>query len=237
MGKILAGTSGWAYPSWRRGFYPPKLAVAQFLNFYAARLNSVEVNYTFLHEVTRALLAEWIAATPPEFIFAVKAPQAITHFQRLRAARRGTGKFLRGLEPLRDAGKLGPVLFQLPPNFKCDLPRLGKFLAALPEGIRYAFEFRHSSWFVEEVFAQLRLSNVALCLAESEKLQTPNVVTADFCYLRLRKEKYSPRARKNLAGRIAEYASRGDVFAYFKHEDTPAGTLHAQKLLTAARSD
>jgi uncharacterized protein YecE (DUF72 family) len=236
MNRIFAGTSGWAYPSWRRGFYPPRLSAAQFLNYYATRLNTVEVNYTFLHTVTKPLLEEWITATPPGFIFAVKAPQAITHFQRLRAARRSTHRFLDTLEPLRDAGKLGPVLFQLPPNFKCDVPRLAKFLAVLPSGMRATFEFRHASWFNEEVFTLLRRSNAALCLAESEKLVTPDVATADFIYLRLRKPKYSPHARKKLAERVAGYAQRGDAFAYFKHEDTPDGALNAERLLQAKAS-
>lgn len=230
---VFAGTSGWAYPKWRRGFYPHDLSAAKFLSFYATRLNSVEVNYTFLRPVTKPMLKEWIEATPPNFVFAVKAPQAITHFQRLRAARRRTNKFFASIEPLRAAGKLGPVLFQLPPNFKCDLSRLANFLATLPAQTRVAFEFRHASWFAEEVFALLRRANVALCLAESEKLQTPDVQTADFFYLRLRMSKYSTQDRKKLHERIAGYAQRGQVFAYFKHEDTPEGAFHAEELLTS----
>jgi len=124
VGEIYAGTSGWAYPSWRPRFYPAKLDSANFLAHYATRLNSVEVNYTFRSQLTRKLLSEWIAATPPHFIFAVKAHQSISHIKRLRGAARQTAKFLKSLEPLRAAGKLGPVLFQLPPNFKCDVARL-----------------------------------------------------------------------------------------------------------------
>src|SRR5271169_6862377 len=152
VGEIFAGTSGWAYPSWRPRFYPAKLASANFLAHYATRLNSVEVNYSFRSQLTRKLLSEWIAATPPHFIFAVKAHQSISHIKRLRGAARQTAKFLKSLEPLRAAGKLGPVLFQLPPFLKCDLPRLEAFLAELPRPLRAAFEFRHESWFNDAVF-------------------------------------------------------------------------------------
>lgn len=235
MGNVFAGTSGWAYPSWKRGFYPRELGAAKFLNYYATRLNSVEVNYTFLKPVTKPMLTDWIGATPADFVFAVKAPEAITHFQRLRAARRQTRKFLRSLEPLRAAGKLGPVLFQFPPNFKCDAARLEGFLPILPPDYRVAFEFRHASWFTEDVYAMLRGANAALCLAESEKLETPEVHTADFFYLRLRKSNYNPATRRGLARRIAAYSQRGDTFVYFKHEDTPAGALHAEELLRLSR--
>jgi uncharacterized protein YecE (DUF72 family) len=118
MGAIYAGTSGWAYPKWRRGFYPAELSSKRFLEYYATRLNSVEVNYTFLRPVSKELLKEWLAATPAHFLFAVKAPQAITHFKRLKGAARLTKSFLRSLAPLRKADRLGPILFQLPPNMK-----------------------------------------------------------------------------------------------------------------------
>ncbi|MGA8012995.1 MAG: DUF72 domain-containing protein [Candidatus Acidiferrales bacterium] len=231
VGKIHAGTSGWAYASWRPKFYPAKLTPAKFLNYYATRLNSVEVNYTFRSQATKKLLADWIAATPVNFIFAVKAHQGITHIKRLRGAASRTSKFLTSVEPLRQVGKLGPVLFQLPPNFKCDLARLDEFLEQLPRYMRAAMEFRHPSWFVDEVYERLGRANVALCQAESDKLETPDVATADFCYLRLRKANYSPGARKKISNRVAEAARRGDVFAYFKHEDTPEGALYAERLL------
>jgi uncharacterized protein YecE (DUF72 family) len=234
MAKVHAGTSGWAYSSWKRGFYPPKLGSANFLNYYATRLNSVEVNYTFTNSLTKELANKWIEATPVDFHFAVKAHQSITHFQRLRAARGMTKTFLASLNPFLAAKKLGPVLFQLPPNFKYDLKRLEGFLAGLPQPMPVAFEFRHPSWFVDEVFAALHKANVALCLAESDKLQTPDVQTADFFYLRLRKEKYSPTARTQVSRRVAEFARRGDVFVYFKHEDTPEGALYAESLLRDA---
>ncbi|MGC2371528.1 MAG: DUF72 domain-containing protein [Candidatus Sulfotelmatobacter sp.] len=233
MGRIYAGTSGWAYAGWKPKFYPRKLGAARFLNYYATRLNSVEVNYTFGKDVSAELLRGWVADTPEDFVFAVKAHRRITHTKRLRGeALKATADFLDALEPLRQANKLGPVLFQLPPNFKSDVARLREFLAVLPPGLRVAFEFRHESWFVEEVYAELRGAGVALCLAESEKIVTPGVATADFHYLRLRKESYSA---KSVAQRARRLARNGDVFLYFKHEDTPEGALNAEAVLASKR--
>jgi len=231
MPRIYAGTSGWAYSSWKPKFYPGKLRASEFLNYYASRLNSVEVNYTFRNFPTKRLLREWLAATPENFIFAIKAHYAITHVKRLRGAFRTTSKFLNSLRPLRDAGRLGPVLFQLPPFSKCDVPLLENFLARLPDGARSAFEFRHASWFNEEVYSALRKANAALCLAESEKIETPQVETADFSYLRLRKDRYSPQARGSIAARVVDLSSRGDVFVFFRHEAAPHGALYAERLL------
>jgi uncharacterized protein YecE (DUF72 family) len=231
VGKVYAGTSGWAYATWKPDFYPPKLASAKLLGYYATRLNSVELNYTFRRYATKKLLAGWIAATPADFKFAVKANQKITHVLRLHDAAEATSDFLASLDPLREADKLGPVLFQLPPFLKCDLVRLETFLAALPRGTRAAMEFRHVSWFSDEVYALLRKANVALCQAESEKLETPEVVTGDYLYFRLRKQEYSASARKKLFAKVADAARDRDVFVYFKHEDTPEGALHAEALL------
>ncbi len=232
MGEIHAGTSGWAYGSWKPDFYPAKLSAARFLSHYAGRLNSVEVNYTFRRTASEELLLRWAEATPADFRFAVKAHQRITHIKRLRDAAEVTAEFLASLEPLRKAKKLGPVLFQLPPNFKRDVGRLREFLAGLPAGVRAAFEFRHESWFTEEVHAALRKATAALCLAEDAELTTPEVVTADFCYLRLRKKRYS---RKAVAERVRRLAKTGDVFVYFKHEETAEGALRAEALLRAVR--
>jgi uncharacterized protein YecE (DUF72 family) len=235
MGKLYAGTSGWAYPQWKPDFYPAKLAAAKFLGYYSNRLNSVELNYTFRRFPTEKLLAGWIASTPADFKFAVKAHQTITHIKRLKECAELASRFLASLGSLQEAGKLGPVLFQLPPFLRCDLPRLKDFLAELPRGARVAFEFRHESWFSDDVFDVMRGVNAALCEAESEKLQTPNVQTADFTYLRLRKQSYSAEERAELAKKIAELTKKGDVFTYFKHEDTPEGVLYAEELLAAAK--
>lgn len=228
MGTIYAGTSGWAYPGWKRGFYPPQLASKDFLQHYATRLNSVEINYTFGHIASEEAMRGWAADTGGEFRFAVKALNTITHIKRLRGATDVTREFFKSLELLRKAKKLGPVLFQLPPNFKCDLPRLRAFLARLPKRYRVAFEFRHESWFVDELFAELRKKNVALCLAESEKIETPEVQTADFHYLRLRKPNYTA---EGVTPRVRRLAHNGDVYVYFKHEDTPEGALNAEAML------
>lgn len=233
MGTVYAGTSGWAYPAWKPAFYPPKLASAKFLGYYASRLNSTEVNYTFRRFPTEKLLSGWVDATPANFKFAIKSHQSITHIKRLKDAGETMAKFIAALKPLRDANKLGPVLFQLPPFLKCDVQRLRDFLAEAPADMRAAFEFRDPSWFVDEVFSALRESNAALCVAESEKLETPNVQTADFTYLRLRdpEKLTSAKAREELLVKVEDSQSRGDVFAYFKHEDSPKGAVHAEELL------
>jgi uncharacterized protein YecE (DUF72 family) len=235
MSALYAGTSGWSYPPWKPRFYPAKLASAKFLGYYATRLNTVEVNYTFRRFPTAKLLAGWVMSTPDNFRFAVKAHQSITHIKRLKDAKESVEHFSEALEPLRDAGRLGPVLFQLPPFLKRDAARLGDFLDVLPRGLQAAFEFRHESWFEDEIFALLRKANAALCLAESEKLETPYAQTADFSYMRLRKQEYSPAARKALAEQAAKLKRNGHVFVYFKHEDSPEGALYAEELLTEAR--
>ena len=233
MPKIYAGTSGWAYSSWKPDFYPAKLASAKFLGYYATRLNSVEVNFTFRSFPTEKLFNRWIHVTPARFKFAIKAHQRITDVKRLRGAVELTAKFASSLQSLKKAGKLGPVFFQLPPNLKYDVPLLTDFLAGLPRHLRAAFEFRDTSWFTEEVFAALRKRNAALCLAESEEIQTPPVQTADFFYLRLRKDEYSAKSLRELTQRIADLHRRGEVFAYFKHEETPKAAFRAEALLAA----
>ena len=231
MGKIYAGTSGWAYPAWKPAFYPAGLAPAKFLGYYAGRLNSVEVNFTFRRFPTEKLLQGWIAAAPADFQFAIKAHQTITHVKRLRDADELTSRFVSALQPLATAQKLGPVLFQLPPFLKCDATLLRDFLAEWPQSLRATFEFRHESWFCDAVFSALREAHVALCLAESDKLETPEVQTADFFYLRLRKQEYS---RPALQRRVQDFAQRGEVYVYLKHEETPAGALLAESLLPPA---
>jgi uncharacterized protein YecE (DUF72 family) len=235
LGKVYAGTSGWAYATWKPDFYPAKLASAKFLGHYSTRLNTVEVNYTFRHFPTEKLLRSWMASTPPDFKFAMKANQKITHIKRLKDVADFTAEFVAALQPLDTEQKLGPVLFQLPPYLKCDVALLKDFMATLPRSLRSAFEFRHASWFTDEVYEAMRNANVALCQAESEKLETPDVQTADFVYLRLRKEDYSAKTRKALTATVTEHAKEGDIFVYFKHEDTPEGALHAEGLLASVK--
>ena len=231
MPKLYAGTSGFAYPSWKPEFYPEKLPSKKFLSYYAERLNAVEVNYTFRRLPSGSTLENWVAETRPGFVFPLKAHMKITHILRLKPSE-FTEVFFRAIDPLRSARRLGPVLFQLPPALKCDEGLLGEFLATLPQDLRCAFEFRHTSWLNDGVYQLLQKHGVALCLAESEKLVIPEVVTADFVYSRLRMPEYSEEDRKEIAGRVEQLMARGqDVYVFFKHEDTPAGALYAEELL------
>jgi uncharacterized protein YecE (DUF72 family) len=232
MSQLYVGTSGWAYPSWKPGFYPPKLAQARFLQFYSTQLNAVEVNFTFRQLLKETTAQKWINETPASFRFSVKAHQVITHIKRLKKTEDFIPRFLSTIEPLARAEKLGPLLFQLPPNMKMDLAVLEEFLTVLPRAVPSAFEFRHPSWFSDEVFDLLKKNNRALCIAESEERNTPDVITADFAYYRYRKPSYTPDERKAMTARIREHlAADRNVFAYFKHEETPEGAQYAVEIL------
>jgi uncharacterized protein YecE (DUF72 family) len=233
MPKVYARASGWAYSSWKPDFHPAKLASAKFLSYYATRLNSVEVNYLFRTFPTDKLLKGWMDATPAGFKFAVKAHQRITHVKRLHGEPELTAEFVASLQPLEKGGKLGPVFFQLPPNLKCDVPLSTEFLAGLPRHLRAAFKFRDTSWFADEVFAAFRKRNAALCHAESETIQTPSIETAEFFYRRLRKDEYSAKNLREQIQRVAELGQRGEVFAYFKHEETPKAASRAEAMFVA----
>ncbi len=228
MAQLYVGTSGWAYPTWKPAFYPEKLAQKKFLNFYATKLNTVEVNFTFRQLVKETTVQNWLADTPEHFRFTIKAHQVITHIKRLKGTEEFLQRFLGTLEPLERAQRLGPVLFQLPPNFKADQAVLSEFLKILPRGVRASFEFRHASWHEDATWQTLRERNAALCVAESEERDTPDVVTASFAYYRYRKPSYTPEERKTMVSRIQQHLTEGrDVFAYFKHEETPEGALYA----------
>ena len=232
MPQLFVGTSGWAYPSWKPDFYPGKLAQKKFLNHYSAQLNTVEVNFTFRQLVKESTIQNWIEQTPATFRFGVKAHQVITHIKRLKGTEDFVPRFLATIEPLASAGKLGPVLFQLPPNLKADAALLNDFLALLPRALPVAFEFRHESWFDDSTWEVLKSRNAALCVAETEERTTPDIVTGPFVYYRFRKPSYTPEERHSMVTRIGEHRSAGrDVFAYFKHEETPEGALYAVNLL------
>jgi uncharacterized protein YecE (DUF72 family) len=237
MAQLYVGTSGWAYPTWKPAFYPQKLTQKKFLSYYASKLNAVEVNYTFRQLVKETTVQNWIAETPEHFLFTIKAHQVLTHIKRLKSAEEFLQRFLGTLESLERAGRLGPLLFQLPPNFKADQTVLAEFLAILPRTVRAAFEFRHASWYSEETWATLRTRNVALCVAETEERDTPDVVTADYAYYRYRKPSYTAEERQAMLVRIHEHRSAGrDVFAYFKHEETPEGVLYAVDVFDHAKA-
>jgi uncharacterized protein YecE (DUF72 family) len=232
MAQLFVGTSGWAYPSWKPDFYPAKLAQKKFLGYYATRLNTVEVNFTFRQLVKETTIQNWIQETPAHFRLGVKAHQVITHIKRLKGTEDFVPRFLATIEPLAAAGKLGPVLFQLPPNLKADIALLNDFLELLPRTLPAAFEFRHESWFTDATWEALRSRGVALCVAETEERTTPDVVTAASAYYRFRKPSYTEEESRAMVARVREHLSLGrDVFAYFKHEETPEGVLYAQKML------
>jgi uncharacterized protein YecE (DUF72 family) len=235
--RLYAGTSGWAYPTWKPEFYPAGTPAKRFLEFYASKLTSVEVNYTFRALPTAKMLEGWLAATPAAFRFSFKAPQRITHFRRLQECADDVAQFVSALEPVRQAGKLGLLLFQLPPNFKADTERLSSFLATpafrTPNAPVIAFEFRHESWFTDEIYAILRQHNAALCVAESDDLRTPEVHTAaeHICYRLRRNGGYSAVELDAFAKRFTALAEQRDVYVYFKHEDEPTGALNATAFL------
>jgi len=235
MATLYAGTSGFAYAAWKPAFYPPKLPANQFLKHYAERLNSVEINYTFRRLPSASTLEGWVKQTPSGFVFAVKANMRITHILRLKNAEQATEIFLKAIDPLRTSRRLGPILFQLPPQMKCDVDLLRTYLALLPADLRYAFEFRHVSWLVDDVYQELRSRNVALCVAESEKLEVPEVITADFVYYRLRKPDYTTEDVQGIADRAKELLATGrDLYLMFKHEETPEGALNAARVIELA---
>ena len=228
MAQLYVGTSGWAYLTWKPDFYPAKLAQAKFLQHYATRLNTVEVNFTFRQLVKDTTVQKWIEQTPADFRFGIKAHQVITHIKRLKKTEDFVPRFLATIEPLAQAGKMGPVLFQLPPNMKADPAVLEEFLSTLPKGVLSAFEFRHPSWFSDEVFNLLKTHNRALCVAETEDRVTPDITTADFGYYRYRKPSYTGEERAAMTERLKEHLAAGrNVYAYFKHEETPEGALYA----------
>lgn len=227
---VRIGTSGYNYPEWKGRFYPANLAAAKMLPFYAERFTTVEVNYTFYRMPTPKIVAGWAAQVPESFTFTLKAPRRITHDRRL----------VDVADPLRTfcdaAGGLGPrlgcLLFQLPPNMKIDLGRLDAFLAELPPGARAAMEFRHESWWSDDVYDRLRARNVALCIADSETRHTPVVPTADFGYLRLRDEGYGEADLDRWADVVRTHDGTAwrDTYVYFKHEDEGKGPEFAAAL-------
>jgi uncharacterized protein YecE (DUF72 family) len=235
-GKVYVGTSGWGYPTWKPAFYPEKTKQKDFLRYYATQLNAVEVNYTFRQTVSEKSVTGWLAETPSEFRFAIKAHQTITHIRRLKNAAEPLQRFVESLRMLDSSGRLGPALFQLPPNLKCDVGLLREFLAMFPPKLRAAFEFRHASWFADEVYAALGDRDVALCIAEDEERETPDVVTASYRYYRLRKPGYTAAELAAKADLLREAAEKCAVFAFFKHEEDPQSAVWAVEALKQART-
>lgn len=232
--RIAVGTSGYAYKEWKGSFYPEKLAQDKMLAFYGERFDTVEINNTFYRMPNEKVLANWATQVPDGFRFVLKASQRITHFKRLQDAGEELSYFLRTSSTL--GPRLGPTLFQLPPNFKKDLPRLVAFLDQLPNGWRAAVEFRHVSWHDDETYAALRDHQVALCAADAEGDEAPVVPTAGWGYLRLRREQYEPKDLERWAQRVLAQPWE-EAFVFFKHEDAGTGPKLARAFADACRSD
>jgi len=226
MANIWFGTSGFSYKEWKPIFYPGDLSDKQFLQYYSTRLNSVEIDYTFYRMPNQKTIESWKAATPDNFRFTLKASQQITHRQRLKVPSDALDYWLTTVPGLEN--RLGLVLYQLPPFFRCDVPKLEMFLSVLPRGIHSAFEFRHDSWFTEDVYKLLRRFSVALCIHDADDHTTPMELTAAATYVRLRRSEYSEDLKREWQERIKSWARDGvEVFAYIKHEDNPNAPLIA----------
>ena len=233
--RLLAGSSGFAYKPWKGPFYPADLPDAEMLAFYAARLPTVEINNTFYRLPKAEVLAGWSEQTPATFRFVLKASRRITHIQRLKEVGELLDYLFRTAATLGD--RLGPLLFQLPPHMKKDLDRLRVFLELVPAERRVTLEFRHASWFEDDVFELLRAHDAALCFAETgggdeegESLAVPLVATASWGYLRLRREDYTDADLESRAARI-NAQPWSEAYVFFKHEDTGAAPLTARRLM------
>lgn len=222
---MVVGTSGYDYDAWTGTFYPEELKKKERLAFYAARLGAVEINASFYRKPSVATLEKWGAQAPESFRFALKGWQRVSHMKRLRDCEELVQAFTTSARALGQ--KLGPTLWQLPPNFKKDAPRLKDFLALLPKDQRFAFEFRNESWFDDETYSLLQGAGAALCIADSEERATPPVRTAPHGYLRLRRAEYDEAALRGWAERIRGLGFTAEVAVFFKHEDEARGPAFA----------
>jgi uncharacterized protein YecE (DUF72 family) len=227
---LWVGTSGYAYPEWRGGFYPEKMPTTKMLPYYAERFATVEINNTFYRMPNAKLLEGWSSQTPQNFKLTLKAPQRITHQKRLKDCADEVKYFLEVANTL--GPKLGAILFQLPPYLRMNLELLDGFLEMLPAGLCAAFEFRHKSWIDSDVFSRLQAKGLALCIADSENFSTPVEITAGYAYFRLRDEGYQAQDIERWAQVIRERtAGCSEVFVYFKHEEAGIGTEFARRLI------
>jgi len=233
--KILVGTSGYGYKEWKGTFYPEKISPKEMLRFYSERLGAVEINNTFYHMPTRTILTSWAEQVPDDFVFAIKAPQVITHLKRLKNVGEEVEYLFRTLSVLE--GKLGPVLFQFPGSFRVTLPALESFLELIPEGASCAFEFRSKSWFLPEVSDLLRGKGCSLCVADTEEEPTGEIVsTASWGYLRLRRPEYTDADLSQWMKRIRSQGWER-TYVFFKHEDDASGPEMAVRFRKFADSE
>jgi len=229
------GTSGYSYKPWKGSFYPKDLPDRQMLAYYARQLQTVEINHSFYRMPTENLLQQWAQSVPEGFRFALKANQQITHILRLRNCEGILKRFLEASSVLTEGDHLGPILVQLPPTFKFDKQLLEDFMGLRPPAFSFAFEVRHASWYTEETYSVLRQQGVALCLAETDEQTPPEILTAPFTYLRLRREEYTPVQLADWRKRIDSWTAQGiDVYTYIKHEDAGKGPAYAKQLLGQA---
>jgi len=215
--QIYTGTSGYSYKEWKGPFYPEKLSNSKMLSYYAEHLRTVEINNTFYRMPKASVVANWATQVPDGFVFVIKAPRRITHHSKLEDTEEPLGYLWTAVQEL--GPHLGPILFQLPPYFRIDLPRLQRFLSSLPDGLRAVFEFRHQTWRDDDVHAALRASNVALCTADVDGEEGTEIIsTADWGYLRLRRTQYDDGGLEHWADRVRAQGWR-QAFVFFKHED------------------
>ncbi len=234
MATLRVGTSGYAYKQWKGSFYPEKLPDAGMLRHYAGELSTVEINHSFYRMPVESMLEKWAQQTPAGFHFTLKANQKITHIQKLRGSEDTLKRFLQVASILQEGDRLGPILVQLPPYFRADLAVLEDFLKLRPRAFRFALEVRHASWHTPEFFDLLRRCGTAFCLAETEKDAPPEELTADFVYIRLRKEDYTAKEIAAWRKKFDVWVAGGlDVYVYFKHEDEGVAPALAKKLLAA----
>jgi uncharacterized protein YecE (DUF72 family) len=243
---VRIGCSGWNYAAWRNGvFYPPRLPAARWLELYAERFDTVEVNSTFYRLPRRDAVARWVDQTPPGFVFSVKASRYLTHVKWLRDLGPGLDRFLERVEPLLDSSKLGPLLWQLPPTFHRDDERLAEALARLPRRLRHCVEFRHPSWFVAETYAVLREHGVALAIGDRPEVNDfqPHELTADWTFIRFhagtrgRRGNYSEAELGEWAARLRRWRRTHEVFAYFNNDwegFAPRNAARLKELLAAS---
>jgi uncharacterized protein YecE (DUF72 family) len=239
-GHIYVGTSGWLYDEWKGIFYPKHCAPKDFLDHYMTQFSTVELNNSFYRLPKKATFTKWYKQSSPDFIFAVKASRYTTHVKYLADPYQSSIKFFKVITPLKQ--KLGPVLFQLPPHWKCRVDRLEQFLKILPAGIRYTFELRNPTWFNDDIYALLRKYNAAFCIYDFNKRFSPEEVTADFIYLRLHGPKgkyigsYPKSFLKSWAGKFKAWSREGkDSYCYFDNTADGAAVkdaLYFQDLVT-----
>ena len=245
---VRIGLSGWNYAHWRDGvFYPPRLPASRWLDFYAKRFDTVEVNSTFYRLPRSNAVAHWLEQTPDGFLFAIKASRYLSHIKRLRDLGPGLERFLERIEPLLGSPKLGPLLWQLPPTFRRDDRRLADALARLPRELRHCIEFRDRSWFVEETYALLREHGVALAIGDRPQVHSfqTHELTADWTYIRFhsgtrgRRGNYSDSELRDWAERLRAWSGTHEVFAYFNNDwegFAPKNAAALKRLLSAQRA-